>query len=338
MYEKFHDKSLAIDNFFNRLCLKSSKSASVTWYDPLAFLETKGGEPLVLGGTELYRRNKQTDVSYGHDNPPVQRINLNEVDEFSRPVMEDLIQSIQLETGIVNAADASSADLNSSKTATGIRNIERTGNTVQRATENIVADDVTAVVGMAVDMVLENMDPQETQWIASEQRLATLNRNEIRRLPRDIRLLLTKSEASEGIDVAQQVLATIKEYYGYPPQLQKKLRPAFMQILKDLDRPDADTILHDPTDAEIQAASQAQANQAKVNEQFRAMLSDVGPLTPAERGQILGMFGVQPSPDADVAQAQQQAATMANTTPAAPGIPGLPAPASNVVPMAGGQQ
>lgn len=338
-YEKAMDKSLAIDTLFNRLVLKSSKSGSVTYYNPAAFDQTNNGVELIVGDKTLYRLRKSPDGEpWGPSNPPVGRINLNEVDEFSKELMEDLIQTLQLEFGVTSAADGSTAELNSTKTATGIRNLERTGNTIQRATENMIADDITKLLELAVDIILENMDPLEAQWIPHENKLAMLNKEEIRMLPRDVRMLLTKSDASEGIAVAQQVLAVLTQYYGYPPGLQKQLRPAFMQILKDLDRPDADSILHDPTPEEIKASSDAQASQAKIQDQFRAMLSDVGALTPYERGQILEKFGVTPSPDDQVSQAQQAQAAQENPPP--PGIPQPPGQPStqNVIPMTAPQQ
>lgn len=334
IYQMLEDKALAIDLFFNRLCLKSSKSGSVTWYNPNAFLETKDGADLTIGDEKVYRLQRQSDVEFTENNPPVARVNLNEVDEYSREVMEDLIQDCQLVMGITSAADGSTADLNSTKTATGIRNLERTGNTVQKKPENMIAADVSDFMAMVVDMDLENMDPQEAEWTLHEDKLATLNRDEIRMLPRDVRMLLTKGESSEGIEVAQQILATLKEYYGYPPSLQKQLRPAFIQILKDLNRADADEILHDPTPEELKAASDAQANQAKIQEQFRFNSADIGPLTPYERGQILAKYGVQASPDQEVLNTQQQAAQAIAASKAPAGALGAPLPpVPNVVPM-----
>lgn len=349
VYEKSQDKSLAIDMFFNRLCLKSGKSGSVTAYHRNAFEETKAGAKLKIGGTEVYAA-LQADPPWGPNNPPVFRVNLNEVDEYSQELMEKLVGQMELEFGITSSGDASNTDLNSSKTATGIRNIERTGNTVQKATESMQADDITGGMEMAVDMVLENMDPEEAEYTPQEDKLATLNQEEIRMLPRGVRLLLTKTDSSQGIEVAEQVLSTLKDWAACPPALQKQLRPAFLKILKDLDIPDADEMLHDPTDAELKAASDAQANSAKINEQARMMLADFGPLTYEERAQGLARFGIQASPQGDVQNAQQQdAATQAaakggippmvapapqgQAPPIVPQIPPPTQPAGNVAPM-----
>ena len=308
VFEKMEDKSLAIDTFFNRLCLKSSKSASVTWFHPDAFTETKSGGKLVIGGKQLYRMQRQTDVEYGVNNPPVGRVNLNEVDEFSRDVMKDMVGEAQLEFGVTAGADVDASHQNTPSTATEIKNVERTGNTVQKATESLKVQDLTPGVEMAVDMILENMDPEEAKWTPNEDKLATLNREEIRALPRDVRILLTKTDAPDGIEVAEAALSTMEKWVANPPQIQKQVRPLYLKIMKDYKVPDADEMLHDPTPEELQAASTAQANAAKLNDQFRFNSADLGPLTPFERAQVLSKFGVQASPDADVLKMQQEQA------------------------------
>jgi hypothetical protein len=336
LFEKLEDKALAIDTFFNRLCLKSSKSGSVTWFHPDAFKETKGGAKIEIGGEQVYRAERQTDVEYGPNNPPVARVNLNEVDEYSRAMMEDLIGACQLEIGIVSAGDASAAHLNSSETATGIKNIERTGNTVQKSTEALKVEDLTKILKMATAMILKNMAPEEAKWTPHEDKLATLNRDQVNMLPRNVRLLLTKTNATEGIEVAQQVLQTLKEWVTYPPSIQKQLRPAFLKILKDFDVPDADELLHDPTPEELQAASEAQANASKIQDQFRAMLKDIGALTTSERAQVLAKFGVQADDPANVAKAQQDEAQQQSALKVPPGPLALPAPGQPSSPAAQG--
>lgn len=268
VFEKFRDRNLAIDLWFNRLALKSSKSGSVTCYYPDAFEETNDGEELVIGDTRAYRvrANEAGEKPYGPDHPPVFRLNLNEVDEYTMEILEKMVQSGEVEFGIFSAADGSANDLNASGTATGIRNIERTGNVIQRATEDMMAGDITGLLEMAVDIILENMDQEEAKWIPGENKLATLNKDEIRNLPRNVRLLLSKSQAQEGINNAEQIKDTIIQYYGLAPALQKHVRSTFIQILKMLDVADADDILHDPSEEEIEAYVQSQQGQPKISD------------------------------------------------------------------------
>lgn len=289
--EKFRDRNLAIDLWFNRLALKSSKSGSVTCYDPEAFEETNNGDEMVIGDTRIYRvrSNANPDHPYGPNHPPVWRMNLNEVDEWTMEILEKMVQSGEVEFGIFSAADGSANDLNASGTATGIKNIERTGNVIQRETENLMAGDITELLDMAVDIVLENMDPNEAKWMPNENAIAMLNQNEIRNLPRDVRLLLTKSKSADGIANAQMIKSTLVEYYGMTPMLQKKVRSSFIQILKDLDVADADDQLHDPTDEEIQAAMQAATQGPKATEALSGKMESLAPNQQDAFAQSLGL-------------------------------------------------
>lgn len=260
VYEKWHDKSLAVDLCFNRLALKSSKSASATFVHKEAFAEAKNNQPIVLGGREIYTVLNDASSAqhpYGKDHPPIFRVNLAEVDEWTMPLMEKLIQTGQLEFGIVSAADGSSEDLNSSKTATGIRNIERTGNTIQRSTEALQAGDIEEVLDLFTDMTLQNMDEFEEQFIPGENRLSQLSKDEVLDLPRDVRMLLTKAKSQDGIATTQQIIDTIDAFYSKPMSLRKKVRPQYIQLLKDMYVADPDDALDDPSDEEIEQEASA---------------------------------------------------------------------------------
>lgn len=312
VFEKFRDRNIAIDLWFNRLALKSSKSGSVTCYYPDAFEETNDGEELIIGDTRAYRVRTNQDEAhpYGPNHPPVFRLNLNEVDDFTMEVLEKMVQSGEVEFGIFSAADGSANDLNASGTATGIKNIERTGNVIQRATENLMASDIVSILDMAVDLVLENMDMTEAQWIPGESSLALLNRDEIRNLPRDVRLLLTKTKSSDGIQNAQEIKTTLIEYYGLAPALQKRLRSAYMQILKDLDVADADDMLHDPSEEEIEAAAQAQQQGPKATESIGLTGKDLAPNQVDALAQQLGLppaVGIVPNEQPQLLPAPQAA-------------------------------
>lgn len=330
VYKMFADKNLAIDVWFNRLALKNSKEGSITFVHRDGIEEVLDGNELVIGDKKFYHiPPAMSGEQYGKDHPPVFRINLNEMDEHGFDLIEKMIQSGQLELGIISAADGSSEDLNSSKTATGIRNIERTGNLLQRSTEYMQADDITKVFEMATDMILENMNPEEVEWVQGENRLATMNREDIRNnLPRDVRLLLTKSKSAQALDRNQQVLSTITNYYQMPLHLRKQVRPVVVDILKNLDVNDADDKLEEPTDEEIEAEKQQMSWQTKPVEKLVVDLQDVGPLTPDERTQVLNLFGVKSSDPAAVAQAQAAQNPNPPSAPTDGGGGPTPAPAT----------
>lgn len=255
VYKKFADRGLAIDVFFNRLCLKSSKEGSVTFIHEDATQETRAGLDLVIGDKKCYKIPANSE--YGKDRPPLFRVNLNEIAEYEMELLEKLIQSGMFEFGVTSSADATAEDMPATQTATGVRNIERTGNLMQRSTENMQADDIEKVLEIAVDTILENMDPVELAYNPAENQLMQLNRDEIRGIPRDVRLLLTKMRSEESMAANTQAAQIVELYYQKPKWLQKIIRPFNLNQLRTLDVPDSDTVLKEPTDQDI-AAEQAQ--------------------------------------------------------------------------------
>lgn len=305
IWQKFWDKNIAIDCWFNRLALKSSKEGSVTCVHRDGFEETADGHDLIIGGKEHYHIPANANgEGYNKNNPPVFRINLNEIDDFAWEIIEKLIQGGVLDFGMTSMGELPSGEAGIGKgaTATATRNIERTGNTLQDSTEDLMGCDVTELLKMACDIILENADADELQWIAGENRLASLNRDEIRNLPRDVRLLLTKARSAESIETNTQVKATILEYYGLPKVRQRDVRFAYINILRSYDVPDADTILREPTDEEIAAEAQAQ-QMAGVPETERMTLN-LKDLIGSEREQGLAKFGITAASPEEIAQAE----------------------------------
>lgn len=308
IYQRWHDKNLAYDMWFNRLALKSSKEGSITFVHDGAISDLDQGHELIIGSKHVYHVKTGGAQEWGKGNPPAWRENLNEVDDFAQELMEMIAQSGELEFGIVSAADGAANDLNASGTATGVRNIERTGNLLQRTTEAMMADDIEDGLEIIVDLILENMDDEEVQWVPGENILATLNKEDIRNnLPRDERLLLTKSRSAESMEINTQIKQTILEYYQLPKTLQKKVRSVYIDILKNLDVQDADEKLHDPTDEEVAAEQQA-ATQGTDNQKESLSINYKDALPPIQRQMeaAAGFTPVTPDEEAKYAQQQQQ--------------------------------
>jgi len=301
VYKKFADKNLAIDVWFNRAALKSSKTGSLTFQHEDGWRAEYQGQQLVIGGTEVYKIPANASDQYGPNHPPVFRVNLNEMSDKEFELMEKLIQDGDLSFGVVNAADGAAANLNASGTATGVRNIERTGNILQRATEDLMAADIEEVLELVADTVLENLDEETLQWIPGDDELATLNRDEIRNLPRDVRVLLTKAKGEENLATNQQASQIVQDYYSKPLWLRAKIRGFVVQQLKSLFIADADQVIEEPTEEQIAAEQQNQPTgpgqtAGGPKETLNIALKDIGPLTPNERTQALALFGITADP------------------------------------------
>lgn len=258
VYTIARDTELFIDVTFNRSALKSSKKGSLTFVHGDGIVELIDGKRLVIGGKEYYTIPPTSP--YSATNPPAFRVNLNELDDKQLELMEKAQQALVLRFGVVSAADGSASDLNASDTKYGIQNIERTGNLIMRMTENMIAQDITELLELGTDLLLEKMDENEPVVVPNEDALATLNRDEIRGLNRNVRLLMTKMRSADAVAVNSAIEAVYDRWFKYPLAERKLVRTALINILRGYEVQDADEQLKEPTDEELAAEQQAIAD------------------------------------------------------------------------------
>jgi hypothetical protein len=253
VFETLAHKQLYIDTQFNRVNWKSSKSSSVRFRIKNAVDEWKAGEQIEVGGDKIYNVNNPL---FNAQNPPLFAVQLTDIDEHAMKLIELMIQAGSTEIGIVGPDDGAMAGLETTKLAEGIRSLERTGNLLLKFTETDHAEGISAILDQCVDVILERMDENEIIYDPETQALYQLNRDEIRRLRKSVRLLLTRSRSTETIQTARMVIQLCREYYeAINPYEQFKLRGEYVRQLKALETPDADTLLKEVTKDEADAVA-----------------------------------------------------------------------------------
>lgn len=296
VFEMARDRSLFIDLTVNRVNIKASKTGDVNLVRMSAIQQVKDGMELLVGTGKFY-----TWIEDGNSNPPVLRINLAaDIPPEAMKLMEQFIQSGQLEFGTISAADGTSSNLNASDTKYGIQSIENSGNALRNSTTHMHARCFEKILGMAADIILENM-PESVLLSEGGDQLATLNREEIRNLPRDVRLTLSKSRSAQALEYNAQATKMVTEYYGLPKVLQKKVRSLYIASLRRLDVQDADEILDDPSPEDIAAEQQAQAA-GQEKPPSTSVSAKLGDFVGSERPQIVQKFyEIQPASPEEVA-------------------------------------
>lgn len=241
------DHGLYIDGQFNRVNNADSKSETVRFRTRNSVKQWKDGSPVIYGSDETL------DCEQGYDakNPPLFQVNLAQPTEMGLQLMREMEQAGDLMFGSISAQDASASDLNQSKTATGILNLERVGDILIKDAEIDQSMAITAVMKQVVTAVLENLDPMVSIYNEEEDQIMSLNREEIRDIDKDIRLLLTRSRSVESITSNQQVKTTCLEYFNLTPVQQFYLRDIYINILKSLEVADADERLPQVTKEEM---------------------------------------------------------------------------------------
>jgi hypothetical protein len=306
VFEMLDHKQLYIDTQFNRVNFKSSKSSSVRFRSKNAVSQWKAGEKIVIGDNKILDIE---DPRFDAKNPPLFQVNLTEIDEYAMKLIELMIQAGSTEVGIVGPDDAGMAGLDSQKLATGIKSLERTGNLLMKFTESDHADAITDILDQAVDIILEHMDEDEIAYKADTNELFNLNREEIRKLKKSVKLLLTKSRSTETIETARMVIQLCREYYeALTPFTRQKLRAEYLRQLKALEAPDADQLLAVVTDEEVAQWQAAQAKAANLPPKT-SIATKFTDLERPEQEQVLQKEGITPAPAGALTSHQQQEVT-----------------------------
>ena len=305
-------QELMIDSQINRANVKSSRSSSVLFRNKNAVDEWANGQPVIFGSSEAYDLNESCDPE---KNPPLFKINVAEDTKDCFTLTETFQQASDALFGAISTKDASASDLNQSKTATGIVNLQQASDVITKATEQDQIPAITAILDQIVDISLEHLDETTILLSKDGSELTMMSKDDIRSLGRDVRLTLTRSRSTQLFTTSQQALALLVGQIPYlqlvkqDPATAKIARPLYINQLRALEVNDADDLCPEVTDQQIaefqQAKAQQQATPAK-----ESVLTNYKDAPPDIRRQIEAADGFQPSQQPD--QNEQPG----NTTPA----------------------
>lgn len=288
---------LLMDSQLNRAQVKESRSSSVLFRDLDAVDEWKNGQPMAIGTGECYALNPGWD---GEKRPPVFKINLAEDAEMALKLMDVAMTASDGQFGSISSKDASQADLDASKTATGVVNLQQASDVITKATEQDQIPALEAILMQVVDISLENLDSTTLLLSKDGKKLLALNRDDARALSRDVRLTLTRSRSTQLFTTSQQALTILVGSVPYlqllktDPATARIARPLYINQLRALEVNDADDLCPEVTDEMIAQFQQAQQQQqtSPVKESVMTSYKDA---PPDIRRQIEAADGFQPS-------------------------------------------
>lgn len=306
VFSKMRNPALYVDAQVNRINEKDSQNASITFFHEDASEAWRSGVPFAPGS----RTPIKVRAGWDPHVPICGRINLQADAQLGMELLNLRRQASDLEFAVMSGRDASASELNQSKTATGVMSIERDANVISKDTEYDIVEGLVHQLSITTDLLLENMKPAEMMFRKGGQTLVTLNRDEIRALPRKVQLLLTKTRSAEMLATNEKAEAIAIRYYNLTPWLQFKLRDFYIKQLKGLEIDDADDMLEEVTKEQAQ---QWQADQAKKqnpmpmpSESIAWKYSD---LARSEQVQLLQKAGITPASDLEMQQKQSSEIT-----------------------------
>lgn len=301
VFEMLAHKQLYIDTQFNRVNYKSSKASSARFRVKGAVDQWRAGEEMEFGDDQIF---DVIDPRFDAKNPPLFQVNLAEIDPYAMELIKLMLQAGSTEIGVVGPNDGEIAGLDTTKLATGIKSLERTGNVLMKFTERAHGSAIERILDQCMDIVIEHMDENELIYREDTDELLALNRDEVRMLNRDVKLLLTRSRSTETLETSAAVVRLCREYYESLNTFERyKLRGEYLRQLKALEVQDAHELLEEVTQEQLQAWVQEQSQPPK-DEAKKSIATKYGDLQRSEQEQVLASEDIQPAPRAEVAAGQ----------------------------------
>lgn len=244
--EMFETTQRFIDLTANRLNLSQSAAGRVTFWKPENTLEGRADPNLKLNAGDTYTLigNKTAEETLQHiyleDNKGADL----------QAQMEFFMQLAMNESGVQHANDSQMAGLDSTKLATGIRNIEKSGQEMFSLYLGHLEPGISGALGKMVKLLMVNLDEMEVYHYFEEGdggegagELVSIDPGEINDLELDVRMLLTRYRGEQTLESSASAVGLVTQYYSQPFEVQQRTTLLFRDMLKALQVPNSDRII-----------------------------------------------------------------------------------------------
>ena len=231
--ELFDSSQMVIDLMINRWNFSQGSSGRVTFWNPQNTLEGQANPHLKLNSGKTYTlaNNKKADDCLEYVSLPETK------GEDLTSLMEFFMQSTMNESGVQNTNDANMTGMDSTKLATGIRNIEKSGQEMFSIYLSHIERGVEDVINVFTKTVLSVAKPAEVfhYFNGKGMEVLTFNGENARSLNVHVRVLLTRYKGEQMIAQSQVAKEAVAEFYAFDPAVQAIIAPFFRNIIKATD-------------------------------------------------------------------------------------------------------
>jgi hypothetical protein len=243
-FETFDKAQEFCDLTINRMNHGVSKEGRVDFWQPHNTVEGAADSNLKMNWGRTYTlKNGKTAEDC------LQTVYLRDNKMDGLQAMLELQMQISLaESGVSNTNDNNLAGLDSTKLATGIRNIEASGQEIFGSYIHELELGITGLTRKEVAVLFANLDDAEVYRYFEEDEeggegagvLIEINPSEVMDLEMDVTIFLSRYKGEQVIANSNAVIQTINAFYAQPPEIQAVTAPAFQEILKALGVKDYD--------------------------------------------------------------------------------------------------
>jgi len=206
-------------------------------------------------------------------------------------MIQFFMQLAMNESGVTNANDDQAAGMQSSKLATGVIEVAKSGDELFQPIIQDLRGPLERLINREVDVTLANMNPEEVYTYLEGDTLGVdkLTPDDVRGLKFKCEVELTQMKDNTALQMSAQAAALVEKFYLLSPSVQAKVAPFYRQQLRVLDpRADADIAIQ----PEQPAPAPEEPTKTSVGVTAKLEL-----LNPEERAVIIGKLGVQETPE-----------------------------------------
>jgi len=240
--EMFQTSQEIIDLWMNRKSLACSAMGRVTFWDPSKTKEGTASPHLKLNDGATYTLNTGAKAEEALS---VIYLDDNRIEELQQ-MIEFFMQLMMNESGVTNANDGNAAGMESTKLATGIRNIEKSGQELFGLYLGHLEPGIGESLEKMVKILFANMDQMEVyRYFESGEaggedssEMREINPGDIANLQINTRILLTRRRGEQVIESNARIIELVEKFYGFPFQIQQIVVTQFVEMAKQFQCPD----------------------------------------------------------------------------------------------------
>lgn len=238
--ERFWNLQIYTDLLINRSLYAESKAARVDFWNPQLTVEGRSNPNLALnwGGTYTIAdpATKPEQI--------LQPVYLNNIKSNNlQTMMQTILQMAQNMSAISNVNDGAMAGLDTAKLATGIKNLESSGEEMFHIYMAQLRSPLESILRRAVRLVAKSIvedRPRIIKFMDRSNRLIEIDPARLVDLDLDVALNLTTYRAQQALQQAKEVYTIMVDYLHRHPIIQERLKPGIIQSLKAMEVKDAE--------------------------------------------------------------------------------------------------
>lgn len=240
--EVFQPLQEVVDLLTNRWNLSQSRSGNVVFWNPELTLEGEENPNLDLNGGETYTPKGNIDPEQILKVIPLYDIKGREIYKEIEFFMQVAINM----SGVSHVNDAAMLGMDTAKLATGVKNIERSGQELFSIYLSQLQEGLENILKRFCLYTLAYMEEREVFLYTEDQNSAMLefSPEDIEsQVDMDIRLEMTRYKNEQELMQAQQATQKVVEFYSLPVELQQRTSQLYRQMLKAMQVAHVDEII-----------------------------------------------------------------------------------------------